>query len=87
MPRHKENLEYAIGVAKYWMKRAKTDTERRWWFTRFTVLAGLVKMQLTDTPILKKGQQPADDLDVQVKRMMEQLNGGEHVNASTPAEN
>lgn len=77
MGRHKDHLTFAVNTAKYWCKRAKTDTERRWWFTRYMVLAGLVKIQLDDTNILKKGNQPADDLDVRVKQMMEQLGGAD----------
>lgn len=75
MPRHNNHLEFAINTAKYWCKRAKTDTERRWWFTRYIVLSGLVKIQLDDTSVIKRGQQPTDEVHEQVRKMMDQLGG------------
>jgi hypothetical protein len=86
MPRHSDHLNYAINLAKYFAKKAKSDTERRRMFDRFCVLANLYPEQmikLSDDPPANKAT--ADDnsvvkpptLDEQAAEMVKKLKGGE----------
>ena len=85
MPRHSDHLNYAINLAKYLAKKAKSDPERRRMFDRFCVLAKLYHesmIQLSDDPP-KIDRAPESDivktptLDEQAQDMLKKLKGGD----------
>ena len=86
MPRHSDHLNYAINLAKYLAKKAKSDTERRRMFDRFCVLAKLYPDQmikLSDDPPATKATAAEDSvvkmptLDEQAQDMLKKLKGGD----------
>lgn len=85
MGRHRTELAFAVNYAKQRLKNADTETERRWWFTRYIVLAKLV----TPTREVTAGTlQPTNELDNQVDAMMKKLElGGDNGNDAAPATN
>lgn len=84
MPRRSPDIVFATNFAKAQLAKVKSEVERRRWFDRFLVLAGLVKIELKDEqPSARQTEPVGPSLDERIKAAVQKMNGGDDVN--TPA--
>lgn len=81
MPRHSEHKVWATNIAKFMVRKAKTDTERRRWMNIFLVLTGLVDVKIIDDTSAKPAlanEVPMPNIDDEVAAKLKRIkNGGD----------
>jgi hypothetical protein len=81
--RPSDDLKWAKNVAKFMVKRVKSEVEKRRWFDRFLVLSKLATIELReDPPPNIPAKDPLElklpDLDSQAAEMLKKIqNGGD----------
>ena len=86
MPRHSEHKVWATNVAKFMVKKAKTDTEKRRWMNIFLALTKLIDIQIVDDtspkPALAK-EVPMLNIDDEIAKKLKRIkDGGDDVKLS-----
>lgn len=81
MPRHSEHKVWATNIAKFMVRKAKTDTEKRRWMNIFLVLTGLVDVKIIDDTSAKPAlanEVPMPNIDDEVAAKLKRIkNGGD----------
>jgi hypothetical protein len=81
VPRHSEHKVWATNVAKFMVKKAKTDTEKRRWMNIFLVLTELIDVEIIDDTSAKPAlanEVPMPSIDDEVAAKLKRIkNGGD----------